>query len=91
MTYSRKWFLFGKPWTNTPFTKKVNMNSKLIYIVLSLAFLSCSKKNWTCTCTNDTDGSIFEVSNYDLTESDAVSACANRDNEPNISCTLEEI
>ncbi len=66
------------------------MRLKLICVLFSLTLLSCLKKSWTCTCTNDVDGSIFEVSKYKLTESDAVSACENRDSQLEITCILEE-
>ncbi|MGB1205652.1 MAG: hypothetical protein ACPG5B_08410 [Chitinophagales bacterium] len=68
------------------------MNFKLIVIFafVSLTFTSCSKKTWTCTCTNDSDESIVEISTYKLAKSDAISACENRDKQPDITCVLEE-
>ena len=65
------------------------MNRKIfLSTMILLATTSCSKKNWICTCTSNNNGTIVEVSNYTLTESDAISACTNKDNEPDITCTL---
>lgn len=67
------------------------MKTRLLFIsTLIVLCTACSKKNWICKCTYDSDGAVFEVSNYNLTTSDAESSCDSRDNLPEITCILEE-
>ena len=65
------------------------MNKSILILIVLLA-ISCGKRDYTCTCTYDSDGSIENISNYNLTQSDAESACNNRDELPDITCVLIE-
>lgn len=62
----------------------------MVFLIAIIGVSSCSKKEWTCTCTSDIDESIVEISNYELSESDAISACDNKDRELEKSCVLEK-
>lgn len=70
--------------------KNLKIVKNVTFLIVTISIFSCSKKEWTCTCTSDIDGSIVEISNYELTESDAISACDNKDSESEKSCVLEK-
>ncbi len=63
---------------------------KLIIIACVFTLFACSKKEWTCTCTLDSDGSIVNISEYELNQKDAEQSCSNADEVLGISCVLEE-
>ena len=58
-------------------------------LILALSLFTSCKRNYTCTCTSDVDGTIVNLSEYNLTKEDAESACSNADMQVGVSCVLE--
>ncbi|MEM1327158.1 MAG: hypothetical protein AAGI23_14445 [Bacteroidota bacterium] len=60
-----------------------------ILIGTVLTFYSCEKQ-YTCTCRDDQSNEITNISTYELSRSDAESACENADAEEGVYCILDE-
>ena len=64
---------------------------KLTLLFISIAIISACNKEYTCTCTDDQTGEVVNVSMYELSKEDAISACDNADTATNdISCVLDQ-
>jgi len=62
---------------------------KLIFFFVFITIISACNKEYSCTCTDDQTGEITNVSNYDLSQSNAESACSNAESM-GITCTLKQ-
>lgn len=63
---------------------------KLIILLAFISILSACDKEYTCTCTDDQTGEIVNASIYELSKSDAESACNNADAEAGVTCVLDQ-
>ena len=57
-------------------------------LALLTIFIACNKE-YTCTCTDNQTGEVTNISNYDLSQANAESACSNAESA-GISCVLEQ-
>lgn len=62
---------------------------KLSILLVVLPICSACNKEYTCTCTDDQTGEVSNISNYDLSQSNAESACSNAES-PGITCILTQ-
>lgn len=62
---------------------------KLSILLLLISIFCACNKEYTCTCTDDQTGEVTNISNYDLSQSNAESACSNAESS-GITCILEQ-
>lgn len=62
---------------------------KLIGLFTFITIFTACDKEYICTCTDDQTGDVTNVSNYDLSQSNAESACSNAESA-GITCVLEQ-
>ena len=62
---------------------------KLIGLLAVIAIFSACNKEYICTCTDDQTGEVTNVSTYDLSQSNAESACSNAESA-GVTCVLEQ-
>lgn len=63
---------------------------KLLLLSLSMVIISACNKEYTCTCIDDQTGEVVNVSIYELSKENAISACDNADAANGISCVLDQ-
>lgn len=63
---------------------------KLISLSLFLVICIGCEKEYTCTCMDDQTKEVVNVSMYELSKSDAESACNNADAVEGVSCVLDQ-
>jgi len=62
---------------------------KFSILLAILTIFSACNKEYTCTCTDDQTDEVTNISNYDLSQSNAESACSNAES-PGITCILTQ-
>ncbi len=62
---------------------------KLIVLLAFVTIFSACDKEYICTCTDDQTGELTNISNYDLSQSNAESACSNAESV-GVTCVLEQ-
>lgn len=62
---------------------------KLIFFFIFLPIITSCNKEFICTCTDDQTDEVVNISNYDLSKSNAESACSNAESA-GVTCILEQ-
>ncbi|MEM1121776.1 MAG: hypothetical protein AAGJ18_15095 [Bacteroidota bacterium] len=64
---------------------------RLMYLFLLSLTIGACQKEYSCTCTDDQTGEVVNVSMYELSKEDAISACDNADAAAGVTCVLDQL